>query len=163
MLIILLIIVFLIPNIAVADVIWPGFMLAYRMIFWALPAGIAIEVAIVKRWFQLNWGRAFWIVTISNIISTIIGALGAAFGGILWELSLGQVINKVLQWGTFNPITWLATLLIATCISYFAELLVLKKIFKLEFNRKRKWAFFVANLLSTLIALVSFYINPWIF
>lgn len=150
---ILLLIIF--PSIAFANVVWPGLLLAQRMALWAIPAGLIIETAIFTLMMKHPLAKSFKVIFVVNAFSTIIGAIGAAVGGLLWEASFGIAFYKLLDIGTFNPITWLFTLVIAAYLSYFSEVKSLKWFFKIELEKRESILFLIANIVSTLVAFIS--------
>jgi len=65
-----------------ANVVWPGLYLSGRMITWAIPAGILLEVFLLKYIIQRGWGYTLLVTSVANIISTIVGAVGAILGNL---------------------------------------------------------------------------------
>jgi hypothetical protein len=146
------------PSLAFANVVWPGLILAQRMALWAIPAGLIIETIILNFVMKKPLAKAFGIVLVVNIFSTVIGALGTAIGGLAWEASVGIAFYRVLNIGTFNPATWIFTVGIAAYLSYFFECKALKWFFKISLEKKEKRLFLVANIVSTLVAFASIFI-----
>lgn len=140
---------------AFANVVWPGLIIAQRMVVWAIPVGLFVETIIFKKAKPMGFGRALWIIFVVNLFSTIIGALGAAIGGLAWEVSVGVAFYRLLDIGTFNPATWIFTLGLAIYLSYFFEMKGLKWLFKIELDKRDKRLFAVANAISTLVAFGS--------
>ncbi len=151
------------PSIALANVVWPGLYLYDRMIWWSAPVGILIETFILKRIIKKGWGHTLWVTTISNIISTFIGAIGAALGNLAFEFTIGQILYKSFGIGTFNPLGWLSAIIFGALISTLIEIYALKLIFKIKLNEKQKYLYLGANLISTLIAFASLMIKMPIF
>jgi hypothetical protein len=157
-----IILVFL-PSIALANVVWPGLYLYDRMIWWSAPVGILIEVFILKRIIKKGWGYIFWVTTIANIISTFIGAIGAALGNLAFEFTIGRILYKFFAIGTFNPLGWASAIIFGALISTLIEIYALKWIFKIKLNQKQKYMYLGANLISTLVAFASLMIKMPIF
>jgi hypothetical protein len=138
-----------------ADVVWPGLYLAGRMLWWAIPAGILIEVFIVKSIIIKSWPYALWVTAVVNIISTIIGALGALLGNLAFEATMGLILYKYFQVGTFNALSWSSAIIFGALVSTIIEVYSLKTIFKIKLNSRQRYIFLGANLLSTLVAFAS--------
>ncbi|MFI5390387.1 MAG: hypothetical protein ACHQYQ_03415 [Bacteriovoracales bacterium] len=159
----LCILLILFPSIALANVVWPGLYLYDRMILWSAPVGILIETFILKRIIKKGWAYTIWVTTVSNIISTIIGAIGAALGNLAFEFTIGIILYKFFAIGTFNPLSWASAIIFGALISTLIEIYALKWIFKIKLNTKQKYMYLGANLISTLIAFASVMIKMPIF
>jgi hypothetical protein len=142
-----------------ADVVWPGLYLSGRMIIWAIPVGILIEVFILKYIIQKGWGYTLLVASVANIISTIVGATGAILGNLAFEATLGVILYKYFNIGTFNPLSWTSAIIFGALVSTLIEVYSLKTIFKIKLNSKQRYLFLGANLLSTLIAFASILIK----
>lgn len=57
--------------------------------------------------------------------------LGLFYPAFAWGISLGQVVNYALDVGTFNPVSWAATFLIACAVNVSLEGAVYKYAFRL--------------------------------
>lgn len=148
-------ILYFIPQNSYANVVWPGLFLSGRMIVWAIPVGILIEVFVLKKIIQKGWAYTLLVTSVANIISNIIGATGAILGNLAFEFTIGQILYKYFQIGTFNPLSWASAIIFGALISTIIEVYSLKTIFKIKLNSKQRYIFLGANLLSTLVAFVS--------
>ena len=142
-----------------ADVVWPGLYLAGRMLWWAIPAGILIEVFILKSIIKRSWPYTLWVTAAVNLISTIIGALGALLGNLAFEATLGLILYKYFQIGTFNPLSWSFAVIFGALISTIIEVSSLKVLFKIKLDSKQRLIFLAANVVSTLVAFASILIK----
>lgn len=142
-----------------ANVVWPGLYLSGRMITWAIPAGILIEVFLLKYIIQRGWGYTLLVTSAVNIISTIVGAVGAILGNLAFEATLGIILYKYFQIGTFNPLSWTSAIFFGTLVSTIIEVYSLKTIFKIKLTSKQRYLFLAVNLLSTLTAFASILIK----
>ena len=97
----------------------------------------------------------------ANAVSTVIGLPLVPILGIGWEGVAAFTYMKILNWGTFNPITWLATYVLASLANTVIEALVYRKGFKLTVGRREFWWIFAANALSVGIAFSSLLFFPW--
>ena len=66
----------------------------------------------------------------------------------------------LLKWGTFNPVTWGATFILACLINTAIEALVYKNGFEFPFNRRAFFWIFIANAVSVGVAFVTLFISP---
>jgi hypothetical protein len=91
--------------------------------------------------------------------------------GIVWELFPGTLFYAFLKMGTFNPITWFATFLLATGVTTAIEVLCLVRIFEVPGARRTWGLWFLANTVSVGLAFLSFFVSgeaidsyrPWLF
>ncbi len=155
--------ILLLPSLLLANVVWPALYLETRLFsWWAISFGLIIEYFFIKQIFKLQAKDTLKTVLVANIISAILGVILIPLGGILWEIFPAGIYNSILGWGTFNPITWGGTFLLASFINAIVEGLVYKKIFKIEFLFKsRKFLYlFLINILSVSLAFASIWVYP---
>lgn len=146
---------------AVADVVWPALFLETRLFsWWAIAVGLVAEYLFVRWLFQLSIRRAAIATVVANAASSIAGVLLIPLAGIIWELFPGSIYMYALKWGTFNPITWAATFMLACLVNTGIETLVYKKGFKLQVLRREFWWIFVANAVSVGVAFVTLFMVP---
>ncbi len=153
----------LFPVVAHANVVWPALYLETRLFsWWAVSVGLLVEYVFVRHLFKVALPKAILATITANAASAILGVLLIPLAGIAWEVFPGLLFYHFLNMGTFNPITWCATFLIACAINVALEGLVYKKIFKFSFLFKSKmflW-FMLANTASVGVATASLIINP---
>jgi hypothetical protein len=145
----------------VADMVWPALILEQRLI-----SVIPICIGLVVEWlalrfggFGLSWKRAAIVDVAMNAVSAVVGIPVIPLLGLAWEVVPGQLLYR-LNIGTFNPITWLATLVIATVVTALIEAGVVAWGFKLAITRKRFGVLFLANGASIGIAFASLLLHP---
>jgi hypothetical protein len=145
-----------------ADMVWPALLLEGRILtWWAILAGLGIEYFFVRGITNLSFSRAAVADIAMNAGSTLLGILLIPIAGIIWELFPGLIIYKLFDIGTFNPGTWIATILMAATINTFIERFVLRKLFKQPVARKRDfWLLFMGNAISIAIAFGSIIYSP---
>ncbi len=105
---------------------------------------------------------AIMAVVAANAASALIGYILIPILGLGWEFTLGQLVNYVLDVGTFNPISWGATFLLACAANVVVEGAVYKYVFKNGFRYKSMhfvW-FMLANMASVGVALYSLSVVP---
>lgn len=148
---------------AYANMVWPAVYLEARLFsWWAISAGLVIESIFVLKLFNLPAIKAFIATFCANFVSAVAGIILIPLSGIAWEIFPGSIFNELFNMGTFNPITWSATFIIACMINVAIEGGVYQKLFKLPFKYKSKtffW-FLIANAFSVGVALISVFINP---
>ena len=95
-----------------------------------------------------------------NAVSTILGIILIPLSGILWEIFPGMIIYPLFHLGTFNPITWAATFVLAALTNALVESLVIRYGFKIQVSKKRFWILAAANLVSVGLAMASLFVSP---
>ena len=159
--IILLLVLF--PAVTHANVVWPALFLETRLFsWWAILVGLLIEYLFVRKLFQVSPQKAMLATISANTASAVLGIILIPLAGLAWEIFPGLLFYHVLKMGTFNPITWCATFLIACAVNVALEGLVYKKTFMLNFLFKSRMFFWfmLANTASVGVATVSLIINP---
>jgi hypothetical protein len=148
-------------KIARADVVWPALYLESRLFsLWAIPAGLLAEFAFLRWWLRLSVWRAIVADVVMNAASALIGLFAIPIAGLAWESSLGQLVNKTFNVGTFNPAAWLVTCVFAVLINTAIEALVLRLVFKIRLTRAQTAGLGLANLVSVGLAMASLQISP---
>lgn len=144
-----------------ADFIWPALMLEVRSFsWWAISSGLLLEWLVIRRAFAMTWKRSAAATVVANLVSSLLGLMFIPFAGIAWEFFPAPLYMRPLQWGTFNPITWLATYLMAVLINTFFEAWVYQFGFKSPVKRREAWMIVLANALSVGVAFVSLFVWP---
>ena len=145
-----------------ADLVWPALLLEQRMI-----AVLPIAAGLVAEWlvlwlcgFGLNWKKAAVVDLVMNTVSSLVGIPLIPFLGFVWEFFPGVIIQKFLHVGTFNPITWIATPVLATFATTVVEAIVVRWGFKIALGQRRFWTLFMANAISVGIAFASLFLHP---
>ncbi|ANP45897.1 hypothetical protein [Candidatus Viadribacter manganicus] len=91
--------------------------------------------------------------------------------GLVWEFGPGQLVNRAFDVGTFNPVSWAATLIFAATISTLIEGATLQRFFAVKFDTRRWLIWLAANFVSTAVAVASVFLSsefdanyrPWLF
>ena len=158
-----IILLFCIPLSLFADVVWPALYLETRMFsWWAITFGMIIEIIFIKYIFDFDFKKIIKIVFIANILSALIGIVAIPLSGILIELIPGGILYYTLNLGTFNPITWGITFIVASFVTTYIEYIIYKKLFLIEIQIKdtKFFKLFLVNILSVGIAFISLWIYP---
>jgi len=151
------------PTLLLANVVWPALFLEQRLFsWWAIGFGLLVEFFAIQKIFDLEKLESIIAVTVANTISTLLGVFLIPISGIAWEFFPAQFYNDIFGWGTFNPLTWIGTFLLASLVNAFVEGVAYKKIFKIELLfRSREFTYlFLANTLSASIAMMSLLLFP---
>jgi len=141
---------------ATADMVWPAIYLETRLFtWWTIGFGLLIEFFFVRWLFALSTRKAAIATVVANAASAVAGVPLIPIGGIILVLYMGP-----LHWGTFNPISWVATFLLACLITTAIEALVYRYGFKFRVRRREFIWLSVANSLSVGAAFASLFIFP---
>lgn len=150
----------LISSCVQADVVWPALYLETRLFsWWAIAVGLIAEYLFVRWLFNLSIRRAAIATTTANGVSSVAGILLIPLAGFAWEFP-ALIYTQPLNWGTFNPVTWAATFVIACLVNTGIETIVYKHAFKLPVHRREFWWIFVANSVSVGIAFATLFLVP---
>jgi hypothetical protein len=142
------------PALAYADVVWPALYLTGGIYtWWVIAAGLLIELIAIKWLFKVNWGQSAGIDIAANAASALLGIVLIPLSGLAYEIFPGTVVNYVFSWGTFNPVAWVATVILAATINLAIEWFVMKKAFKLTLYNRARAVLFAANLATVALAI----------
>ena len=144
-----------------ANLVWPALFLTIRMLaVWPIAAGLLVELFFIRHATSLRGARCLAADITMNLASATLGIVFIQLSGILWELLATFTIYPLLNVGTFNPITWGVTVLLAAGINTVIEGWVLQRGFKQTLGRRGFWLLFAANLVSVSIAFISILMHP---
>jgi hypothetical protein len=122
--------------------------------------GLLAEVLILWLAFRFNPKRALIATIAMNVASAGAGLVLIPLLGIAWEIFPGLVFYHAFHMGTFNPVTWAATFVMAVAANSVVELATLKKWFAVPWNRRNLLFLGLANTVSVGMAYVSFLYDP---
>jgi hypothetical protein len=99
-----------------ADVVWPALFLEMRLLaWWVILIGLLIEWPFVRVLTQFPWKKAFIADAAMNAASTILGIFLLPIVGLFVLEPIGEAtFYRRFNVGTFNPVTWTATFLVAS-------------------------------------------------
>jgi len=144
-----------------ADVVWPSLFLSERLFtWWIIGAGLIIEFVFVVRLTQSTLTRAALMTCVMNAISASVGIFGIPLSGILWELAATITFMPLFNLGTFNPVTWFASCVLAALLNTLIETASLRLIFKVAWTKKLFWWLALANFITVGMAFVSITMSP---
>ena len=151
----------IVPFAARADVVWPALFVETRLLsIWMVLLGLAIEWPVIRYLTRRTWWASLGITIFVNTASTLCGIVLIPLAGIIWEAGPGLLMYRVLDVGTFNPLTWSATVVLAALVSAAVEGLALRWPFKHRIDRRAFALLWLANLASTGVAATSLVIWP---
>ncbi|GMW00753.1 MAG: hypothetical protein AMXMBFR84_18900 [Candidatus Hydrogenedentota bacterium] len=149
------------PATCSADLVWPALVLETGLTtWWIIAVGLLVEfVAILWVW-KLPPGKAALITLCANLLSTLLGMILIPLAGVAWEVFPGLVFYFVFGIGTFNPITWTATFILAVLINTFLEGAAIHYLFKQPFGKRYALWLGAANAVSVAVAFANIMLNP---
>jgi hypothetical protein len=122
--------------------------------------GLAVELLVLRFVFPMSWNKALLVDVRMNLASSLVGAIAIPLAGFAWEFFPGSILYKIFNMGTFNPVTWTATCVMAVFISTGIEVGIVRYPFGYRITYRRFWAIALANLLSTAVAYLSMLKHP---
>ena len=152
---------FLIADVLYADVVWPELYLEQRILsFWPITIGLLVEYLFVRRLTGFGVWKSIKADVLMNLASSLIGIVLRPISGVLWEIFPGIIMYRLLNVGTFNPVTWIATCVLAAIVNAIIEGFFLRIVFKTKLAFNNFFWLFLANAISVGIAFESFWIIP---
>ncbi len=150
-----------IAPLAHANVIWPALFVAPRVFSVpAVIAGLTVELLVFRALFSQSWIKAIGAVAAANAVSAIAGLFLIPILGFVWELFATILINPIFNWGTFNPISWFASYLIAMLSTAAIEAAFFRLALRLQMTRRQFGWWFLANGASVAVAFASLAFEP---
>ena len=146
-----------------ANVVWPALYLETRLLsWWAIAIGLLVEYFYYLKVLKFNKRQALKANLFANLVSAVLGIVLIPALGIAWELFPASVYQFIFDWGTFNPITWIASFCIAAVFNALIEGFVIKKFFYSAFTFRGKTFYMLVmfNAVSVGAALISLLIEP---
>lgn len=147
----LLCLLFGVPMMAYANVVWPSLYIAERMLTWyIIGAGLLVEIIFCKYFVKTTWGRAAWMAFLMNLVSTVAGIFLIPISGFL-----GVLLLAPLDLPTFDVWIWLLSYVLAILCNVWIEGGALRLVFHLPF-KKNFWWLCGANTLSVLLCILVY-------
>jgi hypothetical protein len=144
------------PAVARANTVWPGLLIAHASLeLWYVLAGTLIELLVIRRVFHETWRWSIRATLVANATSSTIGVIAwpaASFG---WEL-----LRSLIGVGSFSCFGWVGTAVAASLASAGVEVLILRFVFRKSLNTRAIAAFWLANLVSTGVAVLPVVLEP---
>jgi hypothetical protein len=143
----------LLPSVALANLVWPAVYVTMGLVtWWVVAAGLVIETVALCLLLRTSLAKSLLLAFSMNAISAVLGIVLVPLAGIAYEFLPGLLINWLFSWGTFNPVAWVATFLLAAVINATVEGTVLSKAFAISLNRTHKLWLVALNFATVALA-----------
>ncbi len=129
--------------------VWPALVLETKLL--SVPiilTSLLIEALVLKVTFTLTITTSLWRSIMINLASALCGILFIPMAGVIWEFFPGLMLYPHLGIGTFNPLTWAATFLMALAITTSIELAVIRRFYGIRIRQKDALLWTAANLVT---------------
>ena len=144
-----------------ANVIWPSLYLVERInTWWIVVISVLIEFLCLIWLTQEKIWKVGLMTFVMNLLSTAVGIIGIPLSGILWELIATITIHPLFHWGTFNPVTWIVSGILAALLNALVEWRSLIWIFKIRSTAKTFGCLIIANGITVSIAGWTLLLTP---
>jgi hypothetical protein len=144
----------LLPSVALANLVWPAVYVTMGLVtWWVVAAGLAIETVGLRLLLRASLAKSLLLAFSMNAISAVLGIVLVPLAGIAYEFLPGLLINWLFSWGTFNPVAWVATFLLAAVINATVEGTVLSRGFAIILNRAQKFWLVALNFATVALAI----------
>ena len=141
---------------ALANLIWPGLAVHFAFSLKAIVIGLIIEAVVIKNLFQFGLFRSLFTSFCANFVSALIGFILVPIVTLVWEFFLAFILNKFIAVSSFHLIGWIMSALIAGSVSTAIELFIIGRyFFTSHFTKIQIFIFYIANLLTAFIALME--------
>lgn len=140
------------PSSLLANVIWPALELTSGlMTWWVIAAGHVVEWPFVRVASGRGWGWSAAMTAVMNLVSAGLGLFLIPISGVLLEIVASLSWNNRPGWGTYNPVTWVLTFVLAAAVNAGIETACLKGA-RVTRLRRAFWLLLLANAVSVWLA-----------
>ena len=144
-----------------ANLVWPSLYLVEQInTWWIVGISLLIESFCLLWLTQEKIWKVGLMTLVMNLLSTLIGMIGIPLSGIIWELIATITIHPIFGWGTFNPVTWIVSCILAALLNAAIEMMSLIWIFKISWAAKIFWGLVFANGITVSIAFRAVLVTP---
>jgi hypothetical protein len=149
------------PLAAIANMVWPALYAETKVS--TIPI---ILLSLVFEYFGIRWifkqsaTKSILYCLAANLTSGLIGLILRPLSGIVWELTLGNLVMWIFNWGTFNPVSWFFVPVIGGAINASLELLTIKLLWKEKYTRKSFILMWFINIITVGLATVWVILYP---
>ena len=149
------------PSLAFGNVVWPALYTETKVSSLPIIAlSLVLEFFVIRALFKKSIKISAFFVIAANLVSGLVGIFLRPLSGIAWELSLGQLVMWIFDWGTFNPVAWFFVPIIGGAINAALELLTIKLIWKEKFTKKNYLSLWAINWVTVGIATIWVIVSP---
>ncbi len=147
--------------ILLANLVWPSLLLTGRIVAVVpIVVGLVVEFFHLRYFTALRGTRCLWADVSMNLGSALLGLGLIPLSGLGWELIAGFTIHPLMGVGTFNPLAWTVSVLLAAIVNAFVEGYILWRWFEVTLGRRGFWLLAAVNLITVGIAAISIIIDP---
>ena len=146
---------------AYCNMIWPVLLSEEKVT--SIPIimlSIIIEFFFFKALFNVSNKKAILFTLSANAASAILGLVLRPLSGIIWELTLGQIVIRIFDWGTFNPVAWFSVPIFGGAVNAIIELLTIRIIWKNKLSWKNFLLTWLINVITIGIAVAWYAVAP---
>ena len=141
------------PLTIIANVVWPALYAEDKVSSMPIIAlSLVIEYFFFRRLFNLNTKQACFYTLAANMVSGLVGLVGRPLSGLLYEVTIGMLVMWILDWGTFNPVTWISVPIFGGALNALLELLTIRIIWKHKLSKKNFCWLWLANIITVGLA-----------
>ena len=137
----------------IANVVWPA--LYAETSISSLPIialSLVIEFFFFRRLFNASNKQALFYDLSANLASGLVGLVGRPLSGLLYEVTIGMLVMRVFDWGTFNPIAWVSVPIFGGALNSIIELFTIRLIWKHKITKGSFLWIWLANIITISIA-----------
>lgn len=146
---------------AFGNVVWPALYAETKVSsLTIIGLSLVLEYLVIRSLFKRGIRKSIFYTATANIASGLIGLFLRPISGLAWELSLGQLVMWIFDWGTFSPVAWVFVPIIGSAINASLELLTIKAIWKETFTKKNFFSLWLINWVTVGIATLWVVLYP---
>ena len=144
-----------------SNMVWPAlYVMGYVNIWWVVGISLLIEGLCLLFLIQERIWKIGLMAVSMNLISALVGIIGIPIVGLIWEVVALFTIYQFFEWGTFNPVSWIVSYILAALLNSVIEMMSLIFIFKMRWKAKIFWWLVFANGITVSIAYRVMQFNP---
>lgn len=148
-------------SVACAAQVWPALVLEFRLFsWWAVGLALIVDFFAVRRLFPVSSGKTVLAVFVADALAVLVDFVLVPLSGMVWGLIAAWSYQRWFGWETFNPVTWLATLLLAICLNATLKAVVWRFAFRFAVGRREMGWILLANAGVVLLAFGSLWLAP---
>lgn len=152
---------FMTPVVVLGNLVWPALYAETKITSLPVIAlGLILELFVIRALFNRSWKVSSIMVIAANLVSGLIGYILRPLSGLAWEVSVGPLLMRMFDWGTFNPVAWFFVPIIGGGINAVLELSTVTLVWKEKFSLKNLLVLWAINWTSVGIATLWVIISP---
>lgn len=148
-------------SLACAAQVWPALALEIRLFsWWAVGLALIVDFFLVRRLFGGARGKSVLAVLAADVLVVLADFVLVPLSGMLWGFVAAWSYQRWFGWETFNPLTWLVTLLLAICLNTVLKAVVWRFGFRFRIGRRELLWTLLVNAIIAVIAFGSLWLMP---